>query len=132
MKFDYMIGNPPYNECAEGNRFLSSSGINILHRMLKQCYTYCDNIVAIFPGRHLYDDRFIQDFDLHNKTRYLYLTEDTSDIFNIHSMLRGICYIHIDKNYNENETDIVYKDLFNKIHNYNKFVMLGVGRLISK
>lgn len=130
MKFDYMIGNPTYNESSESGRFITSSSKNILHRILKECYNYCDNIVAIFPGRHLYDDIFIQDFDLNNSIKYLYLTENTNDIFNINNLLRGICYIHISKN--KNKTKIIYKDLFNKIHNYDKLNKIGGGDTYNK
>lgn len=103
MKFDAIIGNPPYQESDSGGR--ESSAISLYHKFIECANTLSSTFVSmIIPARWYSGGKGLSDFrdmmlsDTHIK--FIYDFPETSDCFDRLNIRGGVCYYLRDKNYN--------------------------------
>jgi type II restriction enzyme len=83
MKFDYIVGNPPYQEEAPGT---STSDIPIYHLFMDETYKLSNKVVLVTPGRFLFNagatpsawnERMLNDKHL----KVIWYEQDSSKLF---------------------------------------------------
>lgn len=84
MKFDVVIGNPPYNDSNSGN-------IPIYHKFVQQAKLLADNIALIIPAScSVSDERYgddVRELIFCNKTKKIkFLTDDTFESANVSTL----------------------------------------------
>lgn len=129
MKFDVVIGNPPYQENDNGKRkdgTISSSAKPLYNKFfeLSKCMTK-DKISLIFPARWLSGaGKGLQKFtneminDKHIKSLTLY--RDARKVFPDNDIKGGVLYLTYDKSYNgKADIEVIDKDgTFNQYDGY--------------
>ena len=131
MKFDVVVGNPPYQENDNGIREYGTP-INASAKPLYNHFFYLakeitDNkINLIFPARWLVGagkglTNFTKEMlnDKHIKSMTFF--QNSKDIFKNTDIKGGILYLTYDKKYN-GKTNITIIDFKNKIHKYRDFL----------
>jgi site-specific DNA-methyltransferase (adenine-specific) len=109
MKFDVIVGNPPYQLGDGGN---NASAIPIYNLFIEQSKKLNPNyLIMIIParwyagGRGL--ERFRQNMLSDNHLREMHDFKDASDCFPGIRVGGGVCYFLWDKNYNSNLVNVV-------------------------
>jgi hypothetical protein len=103
MKFDFVIGNPPYQD--ESNGELRNYAPPVYHRFLDATYDIADNVEMIHPARFLFkagstpkewNERMLQDEHL----KVPYYEPDSSKVFpGLSTPIKGgVCITYRDKN----------------------------------
>ena len=105
MKFDAIIGNPPYQESDGGGR--ESSAISLYHKFIECSNSLSTTFVSmIIPARWYSGGKGLSDFrsmmlsDTH--ISLLYDFPETSDCFDRLNIRGGVCYFLRNKSYNGN------------------------------
>ncbi len=103
MKFDFIIGNPPYQEEQDGDNKTFSPPI--YHKFMDECYKVADKVELITPARFLFNAGSTpKDWnkkmlsDPHFKIS-LY-EQDSSKLFNGTDIKGGVCISYRDKDMN--------------------------------
>lgn len=99
MKFDYIIGNPPYQE--EGNGEQETYHPPIYHKFMDAVYKISDKVELIHPGRFLFNagstpkawnEKMLRDKHL----KVLYYKQNSSEIFKDTDIKGGIAITYHD------------------------------------
>ncbi|NMA85641.1 MAG: restriction endonuclease [Epulopiscium sp.] len=117
MKFDVVIGNPPYNKKAIG---ASTSDDPIYHVFMQESYKLADKVILVTPGRFLFNAgktpkawnmKMLNDKHL----KVPYFEYDSKKVFANILIPGGIAITYRDKNqdYGKIETFIPHKELRN-------------------
>lgn len=115
MKFDVVIGNPPYNKKAIGT---STSDDPIYHMFMQEAYRLADKVILVTPGRFLFNAgktpkawnmKMLNDQHL----KVPYFEYDSKEVFANILIPGGIAITYRDKNqdYGKIETFIPHKEL---------------------
>lgn len=101
-KFDYIIGNPPYQEMDGGN---GASAKPIYNRFVEKSISICDNLLFITPSRWFAGgkglDAYRKKMLNSNKLVLLNHFDDASSIFGSSVEIKGgVSYFLYDNNYN--------------------------------
>lgn len=99
MKFDYVIGNPPYQEESESDKALSPS---IYHFFMDACYVIGDKVELITPARFLFNsgntpkawNRKMLDS---SHFSVLYYNVNSKDVFSNADIKGGVAITYFDK-----------------------------------
>jgi len=125
MKFDVIIGNPPYQMSDGGGR--ESSAKPLYNLFVENCIKMNPNYLSmIIPARWYSGGKGLDDFreKILKDTRFKKLSDfpETSDVFPGLNIRGGICYFLWDKNHNGKCEISNYKSnkLINKSHRYLK------------
>lgn len=83
VKFDVVIGNPPYQEEATGN---STQSPPIYHKFMEMAYELSDKVALITPGRFLFNagatpSAFNQQMLSDKHVKVVYYEQDSSKVF---------------------------------------------------
>lgn len=100
MKFDVVIGNPPYQEVAKGG---SSKDMPIYHRFLDESYNVSLKTILITPARFLSNaggtpKRWNEKMLMDNHLKIIYFEQDSSKIFSNTDIKGGIAISYRDEN----------------------------------
>lgn len=131
MKFDYIIGNPPYNEDFSQSGDNGNFGKPIYHLFLDGAYNIADKVEMIHPGRFLFNagstpknwnEKMLNDTHL----KILFYEQDSSKVF-VNTDIKGgvaISYRDINKDYGAIGIYIAFPELNNimiKVYNHKSF-----------
>lgn len=103
MKFDYIIGNPPYQDETLGEN--ATYAPPIYHLFLDECYKISDCVELIHPARFLFDAgstpkewnrKMLSDEHL----KALYYEQDSSKVFSNTDIKGGVVVTYRDKTEN--------------------------------
>jgi hypothetical protein len=92
MRFDVVVGNPPYQEDSVGG---STSSAPIYHMFMDKAYSISDNVLLITPARFLFNagdtpkswnEKMLNDVHL----KVLYYEEDASKVFSTATFTGGV------------------------------------------
>lgn len=129
VKFDIVIGNPPYNE------ELKSSGATALYNKFVEYYIEkCDLLCFVIPSRWFSGGKGLDSFRKHmlERTDIVYIKhfDDASKIFGSSVDIKGgVNYFLKDTNHNE---DCIYNGSITKLNKYDVFVDGKYHNLIDK
>lgn len=116
MKFDAIIGNPPYQEKIKGKNEMSAKPIyqNFIIRAIESNCKYINMIIPTkwFAGNNTKDFREIVTKDNHIKDMFVF--PKSKDIFKEVQIFGGICYFLYDRDYNGDCTFRENKELISK------------------
>lgn len=111
MKFDFIIGNPPFNEefgiTGENETFAPP----IYHRFIDEAYNISDKVELIHPARFLFNagstpsawnKKMLQDENL----KILHYEAESKDIFSNTKIRGGVCISYHDKQRNFGAIDV--------------------------
>lgn len=117
MKFDVIIGNPPYHMSDGGGR--ESSAVSIYDKFVKQAIKLSPHYISmIIPARWYSGGRGLGDFRNQmlndNRISILHDFPETSDCFPGLNIRGGICYFLWNKNYNS-ENCLIYNHKHGKV-----------------
>ncbi len=140
MKFDYVIGNPPYQEEANGNKKADAS---VYHLFMDASYQVADKVELITPARFLFDNgntpvQWRKKMLTDNHFKVLHYDVNASNFFSNTDIKGGIAihYRNLAEDYGSigqftefEELNSILKKVQNKkeetimniIHNQNKF-----------
>ena len=112
MKFDVIIGNPPYQE-GDGSGGSSDGAMPIYHIFVEQAKKLSPNyLTMIIPAKWMVGGRGLQQFRENMKSEkrisYIYDFENAADCFNGIHLDGGVCYFLWDKDYH-GKIDYTYK-----------------------
>ena len=125
MKFDFVIGNPPYQDETIGDN--KGFAPPVYHKFLENAYKIGDVVEMIHPARFLFNagstpkqwnEQMLQDPHL----KVLYFEQDSSKVFSNTDIKGGVVITHHDKKkeYGAIGVFTTYKELnsiFNKVEN---------------
>lgn len=125
MKFDFAIGNPPYNEEAPGE---STSDKPVYHSFMDAAFTVADKVELITPARFLFDaggtpsnwnKKVLNDPHF----QVLMYESDTKNVFPSVDLPGGIAITYRDatKSGNPIRQFIQYKELADIVHKVQRF-----------
>ena len=101
MKFDVVIGNPPYQMNDGGGT--GSSAVPIYHKFLYKSLEISDKVLFITPSRWFKGGKGLDKFreDMLNRTdiKFIKHFQNEKDCFDI-ELPGGVSYLYIDKNHN--------------------------------
>ena len=129
MKFDFVIGNPPYQDETIGDN--KGFAPPVYHKFLENAYKIGDVVEMIHPARFLFNagstpkqwnEQMLKDPHL----KVLYFEQDSSKVFSNTDIKGGVVITHHDKKkeYGAIGVFTTYKELnsiFNKVENYTGF-----------
>lgn len=129
MKFDFVIGNPPYQEEAPGT---STSDKPIYHLFMDAVYGVSEKVELITPARFLFDagatpsawnQKMLSDCHL----KVLYYESDSSKVFPNTSIIGGIAVTYRDSQqmFQPIETFIAYAELASILKKVKPFLSLN-------
>ena len=112
MKFDVIIGNPPYQE-GDGSGGSSDAAVPIYNIFVEQAKKLNPKyLTMIIPAKWMVGGRGLQQFRENMKSEkrisYIYDFENATDCFNGIHLDGGVCYFLWDKDYN-GKIDYTYK-----------------------
>lgn len=136
MKFDFVIGNPPYQDESVGEQ--KKYAPPVYHCFLEEAYKVGKCIEMIHPARFLFNagatpkqwnERMLQDPHL----KVLYFEQDSSKVFSNTDIKGGVAITYRDysKEFGAIETFTVYKelnDILHKVISYKDF--LGFNTIV--
>ncbi|MCQ2325957.1 MAG: Eco57I restriction-modification methylase domain-containing protein [Bacteroidales bacterium] len=112
MKFDVIIGNPPY-QLSDGGNSASDAAMPIYNKFVEQAKKLSPKyLIMIIPSKWMVGGRGLQSFknlmkdDL--RIKEIFDFEDSSECFNGVHLDGGVCYFLWDKNHN-NKVKYTYK-----------------------
>lgn len=129
MKFDFVIGNPPYQDETIGDN--KGYAPPVYHKFLENAYKIGDVVEMIHPARFLFNagstpkqwnEQMLQDPHL----KVLYFEQDSSKVFSNTDIKGGVVITHHDKKkeYGAIGVFTTYKELnsiFKKVENHMEF-----------
>lgn len=102
MKFDFIIGNPPYQEEKQGD---SNTATPIYHVFMEAAYSLSDRVILITPARFLFNAGYTpKDWnrkmlnDEHLKV--VFYSPESSSVFNGVSIKGGVAITYRDQKKN--------------------------------
>jgi hypothetical protein len=112
MKFDVIVGNPPY-QLSDGSGGSSDSAIPIYNKFIEQSLKLNPKyFLMIIPSKWMVGGRGLNSFRERmmsdNRVKYMYDFENSSDCFHGLHIDGGVCYFLWDKNY-AGMTDYTFK-----------------------
>lgn len=130
MKFDFVIGNPPYQDETIGDN--KGYAPPVYHKFLENAYKIGDVVEMIHPARFLFNagstpkqwnEQMLQDPHL----KVLYFEQDSSKVFSNTDIKGGVVITHHDneKDYGAIGTFTAYEELnsiLNKIKEHDNFI----------
>lgn len=133
MKFDFIIGNPPYQDETLGDN--KGFAPPIYHKFLENAYEIADAVEMIHPARFLFNagstpkewnKRMLEDHHL----KVIYYEHDSSKVFNNTDIKGGVAITYRDKRKNFGAIEIftAYQELnsiLQKVKHYHDFVELS-------
>lgn len=133
MKFDFIIGNPPYQDETLGDN--KGFAPPIYHKFLENAYDIADVVEMIHPARFLFNagstpkewnKRMLEDQHL----KVIYYEHDSSKVFNNTDIKGGVAITYRDKRKNFGAIEIftAYQELnsiLQKVKHYHDFVELS-------
>ena len=100
MKFDYIVGNPPYQERDGGAQ---ASAVPIYNKFIDKSKKISDKMIVIVPARWMTGGKGLDDFRdemIHDKhIKFLYDFANSKDVFQGVDIKGGVCYFYRDSEY---------------------------------
>ena len=126
MKFDFVIGNPPYQEDKQGT---SNTALPVYHQFIDVAYEVADKVELIHPARFLFNaGRTPKEWNkkmLNDKhLKILYYEEDGNKIFSNTDIKGGVVITYHDKlkDFGEIGTFTIYNELNSIVHKIKPFL----------
>lgn len=130
MKFDFVIGNPPYQDETIGDN--KGFAPPVYHKFLEEAYKIANTVEMIHPARFLFNagstpkqwnEQMLQDPHL----KVLYFEQDSSKVFSNTDIKGGVVITHHDKrkDYGTIGTFTAYDELnsiLKKVKEYDNFI----------
>ncbi len=125
MKFDAVVGNPPY-QIGDGSGGSSDSAIPVYNKFIEEAINMKpQNICMIVPSKWMVGGRGLQNFREQmmeeKRLKMIYDYENASDCFPGVHIDGGVCYFIWDKDYN-GMIDYTFKTNQGKINKSNRFL----------
>lgn len=115
MKFDFIIGNPPYQDERQGT---SKTALPIYHEFMKSAYKICNCVELITPARFLFNagrtpKAWNEEMLKNPHLKVLMYEQDASKIFPNTDIKGGVAitYYDKDKNFGAIETFAIYNEI---------------------
>ena len=134
MKFDFVIGNPPYQDESVGENNQAKPVYNLF---METAYSIGDIVEMITPARFLnqagatpkgWNKKMLNS----KKIKVLFYSENSSEVFNNVDIKGGVAVIYYDKNANFEPIGVFIKNehlqsIYNKIK---KYLTNNIGKLV--